>query len=229
MASAPARAVALSVGGWRLAGEWAWPSAPEAVVLLGSVGGVWGNVVEGSEVLCVGVWGWAILGGMAKDETFDITTGCDLQEVDNAVNQARREIETRFDFKGVTAEVDYDREKAVLNIHTTDDYKLEAIWAVLSEKMIRRNVPVKNLSRGNVEEASKGTVRQQVSLVQAIETDTARKIVKFVKEQKFKKVQTQIQGDAVRVSSPSRDELQAVMAALKGEDFGIELKFGNYR
>lgn len=166
---------------------------------------------------------------MAKDETFDITTGCDLQEVDNAVNQARREIETRFDFKGVTAEIDYDRDKAVLNIHTTDDYKLEAIWSLLSEKMIRRNVPVRNLSRGTVEEAAKGTVRQQISLVQAIETDTARKIVKFIKDQKFKKVQAQIQGDAVRVSSPSRDELQAVMSSLKGEDFGIELKFGNYR
>lgn len=166
---------------------------------------------------------------MAKDETFDITTGCDLQEVDNAVNQARREIETRFDFKGVVAEIEYDKDKATITLHTADDYKLEAVWAVLSEKMIRRNVPVKNLTRGTVDEAAKSTVRQVVSLVQAIETDTSRKIVKFIKDQKFKKVQAQIQGDAVRVSSPSRDELQAVMTALKGEDFGIELKFGNYR
>lgn len=166
---------------------------------------------------------------MAKDESFDITTGCDLQEVDNAVNQAKREIGSRFDFKGVLADIDYDRDKATIGIHTTDEYKLDAIWQVLTEKMIRRDVPVKNLSRGSVVEAGGSTVRQTVSLVQAIETDTARKIVKFIKEKKIKKAQAQIQGDAVRVSAPSRDDLQAVIAAVKAEDWGIELKFGNYR
>lgn len=166
---------------------------------------------------------------MAKDESFDITTGCDLQEVDNAVNQARREIGSRFDFKGILADIDYDRDKATIGIHTSDEYKLEAIWQVLSEKMIRRDVPTKNLTRGTITEAGSSTVRQQISLVQGIESDTAKKIVKFIKEKKLKKAQAQIQGDAVRVSAPSRDELQAVMAAVKAEDWGIELKFGNYR
>ena len=166
---------------------------------------------------------------MAKDETFDITTGVDLQEVDNAVNQARKELTTRFDFKNVLAEIGYDREKAKLDIHTTDDYKLDAIWQVLSEKMIRRNVALKNLVRGEVTPSANSTVRQDITLTQGIESDVARKIVKFIKEQKYKKVQASIQGDAVRISSPSRDELQQVITALKGEDYGIELKFGNYR
>ncbi len=166
---------------------------------------------------------------MPKDESFDITTGVDLQEVDNAVNQARREIGTRFDFKNIVADVDYDRAKARLNIHTTDEYKLEAIWQVLVQRFVARNVPLKNLRRGNIEKAAASTVRQEVVLQQGIEPDTARAIVKFIKEQKFKRAQTQVQGDAVRVSGPSRDELQQVIAAIKSKDWGIELKFGNYR
>ena len=166
---------------------------------------------------------------MAKDETFDITTGCDLQEVDNAVNQVKRELTTRFDFKGILCEIDYDRDKATIGIHTSDEYKLDAIWGLLTERMIRRNVPIQNLTRGKIDVAGQSTVRQEISLVQGIESDTAKKIVKFIKEQKFKKAQAQIQGDAVRVSAPSRDDLQAVITAVKGEDWGIELKFGNYR
>jgi len=166
---------------------------------------------------------------MAKDETFDITTGCDLQEVANAVNQAQKEISTRFDFKGVVAEIDYSHGDTKIGLHAQDDYKLEAMWQVLTGRLIARNVPVKNLVRGTAQKAAQGTIRQDVSLVQGIEQDIAKKIVKFVKDQKYKKVQAQVQGDAVRVSSPSRDELQQVIAALKGEDYGIELKFGNYR
>jgi uncharacterized protein YajQ (UPF0234 family) len=166
---------------------------------------------------------------MAKDESFDITTGADLQEVDNAVNQAKREISNRFDFKNVLADIEYDRNTAKISVHTADDYKLEAIWQVLTQRMIARDVPVKNLTRGTVEKASGGTVCQEITLTQGIETDVARKIVKDIKDQKFKKVQAQIQGDAVRVSSPSRDELQQVIQALKTQDYGIELKFGNYR
>ncbi len=166
---------------------------------------------------------------MAKDETFDITTGCDLQEVDNAVNQALREITNRFDFKGILVEVDYDRRGAKISIHTTDEYKLNAIWEVLQQRLIAREVPLKNLSRGPIEEAGGGTVRQVVTMVQAIETDLGKKIVRFIKDQKFKKANAQVQGDSVRVSSPSREELQAVIKAVKAEDWGIELKFGNYR
>jgi uncharacterized protein YajQ (UPF0234 family) len=166
---------------------------------------------------------------MAKEETFDITTGADLQEVDNAVNQARKEIANRFDFKGVLAEIDYDRQKATISIHTTDEYKLDAIWQVLVQRFIARNVPVKNMVRGTVEKAASTTVRQVVTLTQSIESDIARRIVKEIKDQKYKKVQAQVQGDAVRISSPSRDELQSVIGFLKGQDYGIELKYGNYR
>ena len=166
---------------------------------------------------------------MAKDETFDITTGCDLQEVDNAVNQARREITNRFDFKNILVEITYDRGTAHIGLHTTDEYKLNAIWDVLEQRLIARNVPLKNLTRGKIEESGGSTVRQDVTLVQAIESDLARKIVKFIRDQKFKKATAQVQGDAVRVSSPSREELQNVIGAVKKEDWGIELKFGNYR
>ena len=166
---------------------------------------------------------------MAKDESFDITTGVDLQEVDNALNQARKEIVNRFDFKNVLVEIDYDREKAKVNLHTTDEYKLDAIWQVLTQRFVARNVPLKNLKRGAMEQAGGSTVRQEIELTQGIDSDTARKIVKFIKDQRFKKAQAQVQGDAVRVSAPSRDELQAVIGAVKGEDWGMELKFGNYR
>ena len=166
---------------------------------------------------------------MAKDESFDITTGCDLQEVDNAVNQARREITTRFDFKNVLVEIDFDRPAAKLKLHTTDEYKINAIWEVLVQRFVARNVPLKNLTRGKIEEAGASTVRQEIELVQGIESDLGRKIVRHIKDQKFKKANAQLQGDAVRVTSPSREELQAVITAVKAEDWGIELKFGNYR
>lgn len=166
---------------------------------------------------------------MAKDESFDITTGVDLQEVDNAVNQAAKEIANRFDFKNVVAEIEFDRATGKVRIHTADDYKLDAIWQALTARFVARNVPLKNLGRGEIEKASGGTIRQEISLRQGIETETARKIVRFIKDQKFKKAQAQVQGDAVRVSAPSRDELQAVITAVKSEDWGVELKFGNYR
>lgn len=166
---------------------------------------------------------------MAKDETFDITTGCDLQEVANAVNQAKKEIENRFDFKGIVAEIDYNHGDTKIGLHAQDDYKLDAMWQVLQGRLIARNVPVKNLTRGTPQKASQGTIRQDVTLVQGIEQDIAKKIVKYLKDQKYKKVQSQVQGEAVRVSSPSRDELQQVITDLKTQDYGIELKFGNYR
>jgi uncharacterized protein YajQ (UPF0234 family) len=166
---------------------------------------------------------------MAKTESFDITTGVDLQEVDNALNQARKEITQRYDFKNVLVEIDYDRSVPRINLHTADDFKLEAIWQVMEQRFRGRNVPLKNLKRSDVEKASGGTVRQEVKITQGIDGETARKIVKHVKDAGFKKVQTQIQGEAVRVSAPSRDDLQAVIQDLRGGDWGMELKFGNYR
>ncbi|MDA0366368.1 MAG: YajQ family cyclic di-GMP-binding protein [Chloroflexi bacterium] len=166
---------------------------------------------------------------MAKTESFDITTGADLQEVDNAVNQARKEIIGRFDFKGVLAEIEFDRAKGTLEIHTTDDFKLDAIWEVLIGRFVSRQVPIANMKRGEPERAGGNTVRQLVTLVQGIDSDTARQISKFIRDQKLKKVQSQIQGDAVRVSAPNRDDLQTVITAVRAEEWGVELKFGNYR
>jgi uncharacterized protein YajQ (UPF0234 family) len=166
---------------------------------------------------------------MAKTESFDISTGVDLQEVDNALNQARKEIANRFDFKNVVADIEYDRAGAKMVIHTTDEFKLEAIWQVLMQRFISRSVPLKNLKRDDIEKAGGNTVRQTVKLTQSIDQDTARKIVNLIKDKKYKKVQSTIQGDEVRVSAPSRDELQRVMQDVKAEDWGIELKFGNYR
>ncbi len=166
---------------------------------------------------------------MAKDESFDITTGVDLQEVDNAVNQAVKEITGRYDFKGVLAEVDYDRTKGAISVHAEDRYKLDAIWDVLAGRMISRKVPLQNLKRGEPEDASGGTVRQTITLVQGIEGDTAKEIAKFVRDLKLKRVQAQVQGDAVRVTGPTRNDLQAAIQALRAEDWGVELTFGNYR
>jgi hypothetical protein len=166
---------------------------------------------------------------MAANQSFDITTGCDLQEVDNAVNQTLKELAQRFDFKGLKIGLELRRKENLLVLTAPDEFKLKAMWEVLLGRMTRRGVPVKNLKQGPVQPAAGGTVRLEVTLQQGIPDETARAIVKFVKERRFKKVQLAIQGDQVRVSSPSRDELQAVMAALKAEDFGIELGFGNYR
>ena len=166
---------------------------------------------------------------MAGSNSFDVTTGADLQEVDNAVNQAMKEVAQRYDFKGSHCLIEFDREKATLKLEADDNYKLKSLIDVLQSKFVKRGVPLKNLDMGAVDAASGLTVRQEVKLKQGIPADTAREIVKAVKAHKWKKVQIAIQGDELRVSSPSRDELQQVMAFLRSQDFGIELNFGNYR
>lgn len=166
---------------------------------------------------------------MPKNSTFDISSSIDLQEVDNAVNQARKEIGQRYDFKGATAEIEYDQAEGLLKLLADDDYKLTALIDVLQSKLIKRGVPIRNLDYGKVEPAFGGKVRQTVILQQGISAEKAREIVKAIKSGGFKKVQAQIQEDEVRVQSPSIDELQAVIAMLKKEDFGVELQFGNFR
>ena len=158
---------------------------------------------------------------MAKNETFDITTGCELQEVDNAVNQTLKELDQRYDFKGVEYKVQFDRAGGSIALVAEDEYRLNAIWDVLQTKMVGRKVPIKNLHRGDVVAASGFAVRQEIGLQQAIDTDTAKKIVKYIKEKKLKKVQASIQKEQVRVASPSRDTLQEVMTLLRGEDFDL--------
>lgn len=166
---------------------------------------------------------------MASTQSFDITSGCDLQEVDNAVNQSMKEIRQRYDFKGLKVSIDFNRPENKLILSAPDDYKLHAVREVLQEKMVRRHVPTKNLRPGKVEPAAGASVQQEIELQQGIPIEAARAIVKFIKDKKLRKVQAEIQSDQVRVSSPSRDDLQSVMASLKEQDFGVELKFGNYR
>ncbi len=166
---------------------------------------------------------------MAKKSSFDVSTGVDLQEVDNAANQARKEIATRYDFKGTDCTIDFDRAAGEVKLEGDDEYRLTAVLQVLREKLARRNVPLKNLDQGKAETGSLGRARQTIGLKQGIDQETGKKMVKAIKDHGFKKVQVQIQGDELRVTSPSKDELQSVMAFLKGEDWGVELKFGNYR
>jgi uncharacterized protein YajQ (UPF0234 family) len=166
---------------------------------------------------------------MSGTQSFDVTTGCDLQEVDNAVNQALKEIIQRFDFKGIKAGIELLRAENKIVLTGPDEFKVKAVWEVLQSKLARRKVPLKNLTPGSIDNAAGGTARQELALQQGIPIETAREIVKFVKERKLKKVQVAIQADQLRVSSPSRDELQNVMALLRQHDFGIELNFGNYR
>lgn len=166
---------------------------------------------------------------MAAQASFDISTGADLQEVDNAVNQALKEVAQRFDFKGTRCTIQLDREKASIALEADDAFKMRALFDVLQGRLVKRGVPLKNLRPGEDQPASGGRVRRGITLQQGIPQDTARTIVKVVKDRDWKKVQVAIQGDELRVTSPSKDTLQEVMAFLRGQDFGIELKFGNYR
>lgn len=166
---------------------------------------------------------------MANPASFDITSGVDLQEVDNAVNQARKEIAQRYDFKGSRAAIDLNRAENTLTLTADDEFKMNAVWEILQGRMVRRGVPTKNLTPGEIERAANDTVRRVITLQQGIPTEAAKDIVKFLKDHKLKKVQAAIQADQVRVSSPSKDELQEAMRQLREHDFGIALQFGNYR
>src|SRR5688572_27634280 len=158
---------------------------------------------------------------MAKNSTFDITSTIDLQEVDNAVNQARKEVGQRYDFKGATAEIDFDKAASSLTLLADDDYRLKSLLDVLQTKLIKRGVPIRNLDYGEIEPASGGKARQVIALQQGISTEKGKEIVKEIKSAGFKKVQAQIQDDQVRVQSPSIDELQGVIKHLKEKDFGV--------
>lgn len=166
---------------------------------------------------------------MATLASFDITSGVDLQEVDNAVNQARKEIAQRYDFKGSRAAIDLNRADNTITLTADDDFKMTALWEILQGRLVRRGVPTKNLTPGEIERAANDTVRRVVALQQGIPTEAAREIVKFLKERKLKKVQAAIQAEQVRVSSPSKDDLQEAMRQLREHDFGVALQFGNYR
>lgn len=166
---------------------------------------------------------------MATAASFDITSSVDLQEVDNAVNQARKEVAQRYDFKGSRASIDFNRAENSITLTADDEYKLTALWEVLQSRLVRRGVPTKNLTPGEIERAANDTVRRVIALQQGIPADAARDIVKFIKDRKLKRVQAAIQADQVRVSSASKDDLQEAIRLLREQDFGVALQFGNYR
>jgi uncharacterized protein YajQ (UPF0234 family) len=166
---------------------------------------------------------------MANLASFDITSGVDIQEVDNAVNQARKEVAQRYDFKGSRAAIDLNRAENTLTLTADDEFKMNALWEILQGRMVRRGVPTKNLTPGEIERAANDTVRRVIAMQQGVPTEAAKDIVKFLKDNKLKRVQAAIQADQVRVSSPSKDELQEAMRLLREHDFGVALQFGNYR
>jgi len=166
---------------------------------------------------------------MAQQSSFDVTTGVDMQEVDNAVNQSQKEIAQRYDFKGSSASIDFKRAEAQLVLTADSELQMKALIDVLWGKLVKRGVSVKNLDVGEVKPAGGDTVRCEIGLKTALDSDTAKKVAAAIKEAKMAKVQAAIQGEQVRVSSPSKDALQDAIQLLRGKDFGVELKFGNYR
>ena len=166
---------------------------------------------------------------MAGSSSFDVTTGVDYMEVHNAVDQATKEITQRYDFKGAKVAFELSQKDNTITLSGPDEFKLKAMWDVLQSKMVRRQVPLKNLKPGKVESAAMGGARQEVAIQDGLTSDMARDIVRVLKDAKMKKVQAAIQGDTVRISSASKDDLQGAIALLKQHDFGVELKFGNYR
>lgn len=163
---------------------------------------------------------------MAKDASFDIVSKVEAQEVDNAVNQTNKEIETRFDFKGSKSEVTFDGKE--IKIVSDDEYKLDAVYDILQSKCVKREISLKALKRGKVESASGGSVRQTITLQQGIDQDVAKQITKLIKDSKLK-VQASIQGDQVRVTGKNKDDLQQVIQLLRGADLAAALQFVNYR
>ena len=160
--------------------------------------------------------------------SFDVTSVVDLQEVDNAVNQAKKELSQRFDFKGSKASIDLKQKELSITLIADNNFKLDAVWEILQTRLVRRGVPVKNLKPGELQQIAGALVRKDVALQQGIPTEAAKSIAKFIKDRKLK-AQANIQADQVRITSGSRDELQNVIRLLKEEDFGVELQFGNYR
>src|SRR5258708_3713000 len=164
---------------------------------------------------------------MASDNSFDVVSKIDMQEVTNAIQQALKEVHTRFDLKDSKSDIAMDGKDAI-TLSSVDEYKLKAVNDIFQTKLVKRQVPLKGLSYGSLESAAGSTVRQKITLQQGIPVEKARDIVKAVKDSKLK-VQASIQGDTIRISSKDRDTLQQVITLLKGRDFGIDMQFTNYR
>ncbi len=162
------------------------------------------------------------------DNSFDIVSEVEMPEVLNAVQQAAKELITRYDLKDSKSEIELNEKDRKLTLHSADEYKLKAVVEILESKLVKRKVPLKALTYGPITPAANSSVRQEVTLQSGIPIEKAREIVKFIKETK-KKAQASIQGELVRVSGKDRDTLQEIIAALRGKDFGIDMQFTNYR
>ncbi|MFT4114523.1 YajQ family cyclic di-GMP-binding protein [Silvibacterium sp.] len=165
---------------------------------------------------------------MAADNSFDIVSKVDVQEVRNAIDQAVKEVRARFDLKDSKSEIKLENEDKDIQLASENEYKLDAVKEILSQKMVKRGIPLKNLEYGKVEPATGSSVRQKVTLQQGVPSEKAKEIVRVIKDSK-KKVQATIQGDTVRITGKDRDTLQEVIALLRGKDFGIDLQFTNFR
>src|SRR6266566_2578826 len=166
---------------------------------------------------------------MAATSSFDITSTIDFQEVDNALNQARKEVAQRYDFKGAKADIELNPTEKKLTLTADSEFKMNALWEIVQTRLVRRGVAVKNFKGGESQPAAGAKVRRVITIQQGIPIEAAKDIVKFIKDAKLKRVQASIQGDQVRVTSPSKDELQMAMQQLRAHDFGVSLSFGNYR
>ncbi|GAC1646146.1 MAG: YajQ family cyclic di-GMP-binding protein [Acidobacteriaceae bacterium] len=164
---------------------------------------------------------------MASENSFDVVSKVDLQEVRNAVDQASKEVHQRFDLKNSKSSIEFDG-KEKLTLASQDEYTLKAVTDILQNKLVKRGVPLKGLKYGEIIPATHNSVRQEITLQQGIPAEKAKDIVKAVKDSK-RKVQASIQGDTVRVSGKDRDDLQAIIALLKQKDFGLDMQFTNYR
>ncbi len=163
---------------------------------------------------------------MASEYSFDVVSKVDMQEMNNAIQQALKEIETRFDFKGSKSDIKLENDQ--LTVISDSDFKLQSVVDILQSKMIKRGVPILNLDYGKIEPASGGTVRQVIKLRQGIDQENAKKINVLIRDSKLK-VKSQIQGDQLRVTGKSKDDLQGIMSLLKGAGLPLELQFTNYR
>lgn len=162
------------------------------------------------------------------DNSFDVVSQIEMPEVNNAIQQTMKEVTTRYDLKDSKSSIELNEKEKKVTLTSSDDFKLKAVSEILSQKLVKRNVPLKNLTWGKIETAAGSTVKQEVTLTAGIPTEKAKDIVKKIKDSKVK-VQASINADLVRVSGKDRDSLQQVIALLKGSDFGIDLQFTNYR
>jgi uncharacterized protein YajQ (UPF0234 family) len=167
-------------------------------------------------------------GSTMPENTFDIVSKIDLNEVSNAVQQASKEVHTRYDLKGSNSSIELNEKENKIQLASGDEYKLKSVVEILGQKLVKRGVPLKGLQYGTITPASHNSVRQEITLQQGISTDKAKEIIKTIKDSKLK-VQASIQSDTIRVSGKDRDVLQQVIALLRGKDFGIDMQFTNYR